>query len=201
MDRRELLTRTCGMGACSCLGLAWPVEALAEDAAAKPSIQGWQVDFLRARMENLLEIVVATLDEATQAKVLARLGRACGQDLARQFKGNPEGFWAHAKTMWLDRVEYDQEKGVIHVMEKPRTDCNCPLSTLVRLPRTMCSCSIGTQEAIYESLFNRPVTVKVEESVLQGGRRCAFTIILGSTGESGPSEMPNAPGIPPLRSV
>ena len=42
----------------------------------------------------------------------------------------------------------------------------------------MCSCSVGTQEGIYEALFNRPAKAKLEESILRGGKRCEFTVTL-----------------------
>jgi len=178
MNRREVIEQTCALGLCSCLGLTCPTGVSAEEAPAKPKLMDWQIDFIRSRLENLLEIVVTTLDEPTQAKVLGRLGRECGRELAERFKGDPEGFWAHIKTLWLDRVEYDKDKGIIHHIEKERTQCNCPLAALIKVPKTMCSCSLGTQEAIYQSLFNRPVKVKLEESILHGAKRCSFTITL-----------------------
>jgi hypothetical protein len=181
MDRRELMKQTCGMGLCSCLGLTLGTQASAEDAPEKPKLEDWQIDFMRSHLESLLEIIVTTLDEPTQAKVLGKLGRTCGKKLAERFKGNPEGFWAHAKTLWLDRVEYDKDKGVIRIMEKEKTQCNCPMAALIKVPKTLCLCSVGTQETIYESLFNRPVKVKLEESILHGAKRCSFTITLAKS--------------------
>jgi predicted hydrocarbon binding protein len=177
MNRKEFLKNcACGLYTCAAAGMIAPaVEASGAEAKAP---EGWQVDFMRSRLENLLEIIVTTLDEPTQAKVLGKLGRECGKGVVKGFEGNPEGFWAHIKTKWLDRVEYDQDQGIIRIWEKERTQCNCPLAGLINLPRTMGSCSIGTQEGIYESLFNRPVKVKVEESILQGAKRCSFTITL-----------------------
>jgi hypothetical protein len=143
---------------------------------------------MRARLENLLEILATTLDEPTLAKVLGKLGRECGKQVVKGFEGNPEGFWAHIKTRWLDRVEYDKEKGVICVTEKERTQCNCPLAALLKVPGALCLCSIGTQEAIYESLFDRPVTAKLNGTVLKGAKRCSFIITLGPAGKSPPQE-------------
>jgi hypothetical protein len=182
MDRRGLIRQTCGMGLCSCLGLAWPASLPAEEASTKPKPMDWQIDFMRSRLENLLEIIVTALDEPTRAKVLGKLGRECGKGVVKGFEGNPEGFWAHIKTQWLDRVEYDKDKGIIRIWEKERAECNCPLAALINVPNSMCSCSVGTQEGIYESLFNRPVKVKVEESILHGAKRCSFTITLGPAG-------------------
>jgi len=52
MDRRELLKSTCAMGVCSCLA-AWPPPLSAEDNPGKPKLMDWQIDFMRARLENL----------------------------------------------------------------------------------------------------------------------------------------------------
>jgi predicted hydrocarbon binding protein len=180
MNRRELLQQTCGMGLCSCLALALPNRVSAGEPPATPKpIEQWQIDFMRSRLENLLEIIATTLDEPTRAKLLGRLGRECGKQVVKGFEGNPEGYWAHIKTLWLDRVEYDKDKGIIRLVEKERTQCNCPLAALIKVPTTLCLCSLGTQEAIYESLFNRPVKVRLEESILHGAKRCSFTIMLG----------------------
>lgn len=190
MNRREVIEKTCALGLCSCLGVAWPTRLSAEEAPAKPRLLDWQIDFMRSRLENLLEIIVTTLDEPTQAKVLGKLGRECGKGVVKGFEGNPEGFWAHIKTQWLDRVEYDKDKGIIRIWEKERTQCNCPLAALIKLPKTMCSCSIGTQEGIYESLFNRPAKAQLNGTVLQGAQRCSFIITLGPEGRM-PSEKGN----------
>ena len=176
MNRKTFL-KNCACGLCSCaaVGLIAPESASGAETKAP---ENWQIDFMRARLENLLQIIVTTLDEPTQAKVLGKLGRECGKGVVKGFEGNPEAFWAHIKTQWLDRVEYDKDKGIIRIWEKERTQCNCPLAALIKLPKTMCSCSIGTQEGIYESLFNRSVKVKLEESILHGAKRCSFTITL-----------------------
>jgi predicted hydrocarbon binding protein len=181
MERRGLLKQSCGMAACSCLAMAslgLPSAEAAEPDASKPKLQDWQIDFMRARLENLLQIIATTLDGPTRAEVLGRLGRECAKEVVKGFEGNPEGFWDHIKGMWLERVDYDTDKGVVRIWEKPRTDCNCPLAALMKVPTTMCSCSVGTQEAIYETLFGRRATAVVEESVLRGDKRCAFTITL-----------------------
>jgi hypothetical protein len=57
IDRRELLKKSCGLGVCSCLAMAWPGAVSAEEAPTKTKLQDWQIDFMRARMESLLEII------------------------------------------------------------------------------------------------------------------------------------------------
>lgn len=183
-NRREALSQACGLGPCSCPA---PVSPARESAAALDGSRpaNWQIDFLRARLEGLLEIIATTLDEPTLAKVLGELGRRCGREVVKGYEGNPEGFWTHLKTRWLEEVDYDEGRGIIRIREKERTQCNCPLAGLIKLPKAMCHCSLGTQEGIYESLFNRPAKARLDESILHGGRRCAFTITLGSPRAAG----------------
>ena len=55
---------------------------------------------------------------------MGKLGRECGKAVVKGFEGNPEAFWTHLKTKWLDRVEYDRDKGIIRLWEKERAQCN-----------------------------------------------------------------------------
>src|SRR5512143_42992 len=93
MDRRDLVKSTCAVGMCSCLAV-WPTGLAAEDGQGK-KLEQWQIDFMRARLENLLEIITTTLDEPTQVRVLAKLGRECGKQVVKGYEGNPDAFWAH----------------------------------------------------------------------------------------------------------
>jgi hypothetical protein len=136
------------------------------------------VNFMQKRLENLLSTISTSLKKEDRDRVLKKLGRHCGQGLAKRFAGNPEGFWKLAKSQWIDTVDYNKDKGIIHITEKERKTCNCPLAKMFKLPTCMCICSTGAQETIYESLFNTSVDVKLEESVLTKGNRCRFTITL-----------------------
>ena len=176
MERRELLKAGCGVAACACLAPPAPAVS-AGDGPGKLTPEDWRISFTLARIENLLDII-AGLDEPARTEILGKFGRECGKAVVKGFEGDPERFWAHAKTLWLDRVECDMEKGIIDLLEKPRTQYNCPLASLVKLPVAMCCCAAGTQEAIYERLFDRPVKATVDESVLRGAARCSFTITL-----------------------
>lgn len=90
--------------------------------------------------------------------------------------------------MSLETVDYDKEKGVTHIIEKKRKTCACPMAKMFKVPSFMCICSVGTQKAKYEKLFNVPVEVKLEESILTGGERCRFTIFLRPKATKPPEE-------------
>jgi predicted hydrocarbon binding protein len=118
------------------------------------------------------------LDKDTFIAVLKKLGAKCGDDFANKYKNDPEGFFTFIKSLWADSVDYDKEKGIIKVNERIRETCNCPFIRGKDAPAILCNCSLGTQKRIYESLFNRPVNIILEKSVLRGDERCSFTIQL-----------------------
>jgi hypothetical protein len=180
MRRREALKKACKLGLCSCVGVSLSTvqNAHAEDKSDSPRPDKWLIEFMQRRLENLLSILGTSLKKEDRDKVLKELGRHCGEELVRNFAGDPEGFWKWEKTVSLEKVEYDKEKGVIHIIEKKRKTCACPMAKMFKVPSFMCICSVGTQKAKYEKLFNVPVDVKLEESILTGGQRCRFTIFL-----------------------
>lgn len=140
--------------------------------------QDWRIDFMQNRYRDLIYILNDAIDKETFIKVLNQLGAKCGEEFANKYKNDPEGFFAFIKSLWADTVDYDKEKGIIKVNEKIRDTCNCPFVKAKDAPSVLCNCSLGTQKKIYESLFNRPVSVTLEKSVLRGDERCSFTIQL-----------------------
>jgi hypothetical protein len=180
MQRREVLTKACKIGFCSCAGFAMSTAkgAGTHKEPAPPQPEKWEIDFINKRLENLLSFLGTTLKKEDRDKVLKELGRRCGGETVKNHTGNPEGFWKWAKSQWIDTVDYDKEKGIIRISEKKRKKCNCPMAKFFKVPGYMCICSTGAQEAIYEKLFGVPVEVKLEESVLTKGERCRFTIKL-----------------------
>ena len=62
--------------------------------------------------------------------------------------------------------------------ERQMAACFCPLirATRKRIPLEYCCCSAGWYRGIYRGIFGRPVSVKVEQSLLNGDDRCRFSI-------------------------
>ena len=133
---------------------------------------------MQNRYRDLIYILDETIDDETFIKVLNKLGAKCGEDFANKYKNDPDGFFTFIKSLWADSVEYDKAKGIIKVNEKIRDTCNCPFIRAKDAPSILCNCSLGTQKKIYESLFDRPVSVTLNKSVLRGDERCSFTIQL-----------------------
>jgi hypothetical protein len=181
MKRGEFLKSACTYGLCGCMGASvlTGMKLFADSSPAENGdVPDWRIDFMQSRYHDLIAILNDTLDRETLLPILNQVGSKCGEGFAKQYQNNPEGFFTFIKGMWADTVEYDKEKGIIKVNEKKRNDCNCPMVKGKEAPDVLCNCSLGTQKKIYESLFGRPVRVTLDQSVLRGDDRCAFTIQL-----------------------
>lgn len=181
MERKDFLKNACTYGLCGCVGMTFLTGSplLANPINDQSEGQSdWRIDFMQNRYRDLIYILNDTLDKETLNKVLNQLGAKCGAEFANRYKNDPEGFFVFAKSNWVDTIDYNKEKGIIKVNEKIRDNCNCPFVKAKDAPSVLCNCSLGTQKKIYESLFNRPVNVTLEKSVLRGDERCSFTIQL-----------------------
>jgi predicted hydrocarbon binding protein len=134
-----------------------------------------------ARFAWFMEAVGQTLDPATQARLLEAVGRRCARESAggiiAKHRGNLEGMLRDARKLWIERTDYDAERGLLRVADKKRSSCACPL---VRQPPfagdTLCNCSRGFQKELYSEITGRPVEVTVDRAVLRGDDHCEFTV-------------------------
>lgn len=55
------------------------------------------------------------------------------------------------------------------------TSCNCPLSEKINNP-VLCHCSQGNSRAMWSAFFGKPVEIEIVETILRGGKECAFKI-------------------------
>ncbi len=180
MKREEFVKSAC-YGVCACVGLSF-LTGITLLAGSSNSQGGdkpdWRIDFMQNRYKDLIAILNDSVDKDILIPILKQLGSKCGDEFANRFKNDPEGFFRFIKDQWADTVDYDKEKGVIKVNERVRDSCNCPFVRGKEAPAILCNCSLGTQKRIYESVFNQPVNVTLEKSVLRGDERCSFTIQL-----------------------
>jgi predicted hydrocarbon binding protein len=176
MDRKEFLHASCGL--CGCMGLG----LLAAPVSAGDAEQE-QLGAMFRRFAWFMEAVSQTLDPATQARLLESVGRRCTQEYAgrliEKHRGNLEALLAEIQTHWVERAEYDRERGVIRIVDKKRQGCACPL---VRQPPfagdTLCRCSCGFQKEFYGQITGRAVEVTVDRALLRGDDHCEFTVRL-----------------------
>lgn len=180
MDRKDFLKHACGLGACSCavaaLFASAATEAAEETAPAQPEDE--QLTFARRRYAALIGAVAAHTDATTTAAILEEVGRACATTVpfVAAFAGNPEGFIAEIRKVWHAEVSYDAEHRVVDLAFPPTSDCYCPLLRKAVTPAVACTCSLGWQKQAFGTVFGRPVTAEIKESVLRGGARCAFRV-------------------------
>jgi len=188
MKRNEFL-KTCGAGVCGCgvLGLLAPLSASAEGkegqaptAPADYNKLKEQLDAARERFAKLLSIMSENLDDAARLKILERLGHECAQDysaLFQKYRGDLPGFLAKIKTAWVEQTDYNEKTGILRVIGKPGP-CVCPLVKAGRTPADFCSCTLGWQKVAFSTVVGKPVTAEIEETVLRGGSRCSFRIVV-----------------------
>lgn len=166
------------MCTCAAVGLIAPDSAPGAEAKAP---EDWRFRFVKERYAKLLEILSSRMDEKALNGTLFELGTYCsglGDETLKKFRGDLEGYRKLVKQgVSGDNITYDWDKGVITMASDERTDCFCPLiSRFNHTPKTACNCSLGWQQHTWETLLQKKVKVELKESVLRGGKRCAFQI-------------------------
>jgi hypothetical protein len=180
MNRKEFLKSCmCGMCSCAALGLVEPAESPA--AETKPP-EDWRLPFVKKRYAKLIDILAGKVNDATLDEILRKQGYACaeGYPLINNHKGDVDGFISESKKQANEDITYDREKGIVTVVGPERTECFCPLVDKNLISKKACNCSLGWLQYAYETLLGKRVQVALKESVLRGGKRCAFEIrVLG----------------------
>lgn len=185
MERREFVSRIMKFGTCACTamltGMASP--AIAAECGSTP-----ENNESSRQIGEWIEHLMTVLDQEIRQETKTRIMEACGRGCARrtfkrqaiQFKGDLKGFLAALKTGWARTAEIDKAGKVIRIAGKS-SRCACPLvGGKSRLESgTLCLCSSGWMKEIFETVAGGPVTVVQKETVLTGGKHCAFRINLG----------------------
>jgi predicted hydrocarbon binding protein len=178
MKREEFLQTLCSMGLCSLLGSGtW---AGAAEQSANPEVDElkWKLNFVRQRFAKLVGILDAHLDEPARKKIFASLGRECARmmvDITGPYQGRPAEFLEDIKKRWAKETSYDAEKGTIRVVDQSN-HCTCSLVDEKLTPPAFCDCTLGWQEETYSMILGQPVRAELEESILRGGKQCAFRV-------------------------
>lgn len=153
------------------------------DEEKKPALEAWQLqwrlDQCQRMNSKLWKLLDERLEEDTKADILEELGRSCAEGLgwAKQYQGNPEGFFEHMYEHAGEVITYDRKAGIITVTTKER-ECECCLIDNKCTPSCYCSCSVGWQKYTYEIILGKKVKVQVKESALRGCSRCVFVITI-----------------------
>lgn len=186
MNRKDFFKGICKYGLCSCAAFAIISNentfASSDDEDQEVKALKWKLEFINKRFAKLLDIMDVSLDDGKKREVLEKLGRECAKefdDNVIKFRGDVDGFLEDVMKKWVEKADYDKDKGIISISDKKREACFCPFIDKSFVDSdTMCHCSVGWQKHIYETLTGKKVDVEVTGSILKGGEQCSFNIFI-----------------------
>ncbi len=73
------------------------------------------------------------------------------------------------KTQYYDTPRFTKERNKIILIFE---ECTCPMVKDGVSNSYLCNCTIGHTKKIFEALFNKTVTVDLEQSILKGDKIC-----------------------------
>ncbi len=179
MNRKDFL-KNCACGVCSCAAVGTIAPNVSSAAEEAPKPEDWRFQFVKRRYAKLLENLSAKVDAKTLDEILVLEGSFCasGYGLAQQYKGDVEGFIKEFREKTKHEISYDREKGVLEVVDPEKKECFCPLVDGKYTPAIACNCSVGWHKQTWETVLGKKVNVTLKESLLRGGKRCAFTVTI-----------------------
>jgi predicted hydrocarbon binding protein len=129
---------------------------------------------------NLMNSMDQNLEEKEKTRLLEDCGRACArshaQKEAAKLRGDLDG-WLGVMKKWVGPKNVQKEKNAVQVTY---SQCYCPLVKDIPplLSETYCHCSRGWLKEVFETVVEKPVEVKLEDSIMRGGKECRFTIFV-----------------------
>jgi predicted hydrocarbon binding protein len=134
--------------------------------------------FIHDWILSLMENMDRRLDDDEKISLLEACGRACAGRHAKaealKHKGDLEG-WLGLFKKWVGPGNVRREDNAVHLTY---IKCLCPL--VQDLPplmsKTFCNCSRGWLKEVFETVVEKPVEVKLEDSIMQGGKQCRFLV-------------------------
>lgn len=205
LTRAEFLSNVgkIGLGACACALTCGIHQVFAEDIPADTTKAKTETTLPPAANRATQRIAFAEgwvtrffheLDTIVPAETRRKLMMANGCSCHRawiasegiQIRKHPFEKWAE----WMKKNPQpgvEVEGNVIHYeytsaaetgLPSAENACLCPLveTKPAGLSATYCYCSVGYVKEMHEQMFDRPVEVVLEDSVLRGGKRCRFKI-------------------------
>jgi len=134
---------------------------------------------------KLLKYIEANFDEPTRKKIFGQLGYECfyavgANKWIQNYKTDPDRFFEmvnSGKSIYWEKLEDDRENSRIRVISRKFVSCVCAFGQCPDPPKSLCNfCCLRLHKALFETLLNKKVEVKLDSSVLLGGERCRTTI-------------------------
>jgi len=131
-------------------------------------------------ISSLMKSMDEHLDDEEKIKLLEDCGRACAGRHAKSEAAKHKGHldkWLEALRKWVGAENVRKEGDVIRVVYGK---CFCPLvqDSPPLLSDTFCNCSRGWLKEVFETVVDNPVDVKLEDSIMRGGKHCRFFVRL-----------------------
>ena len=181
MNRKEFFTASV-KGAAGCCALAL-FDGMSPAPAAGQTAGDREKDFVKNWMEDLFDTMYRELDEKTRVRLMAGCGQGCfrrfqfKQEIARLGKGNLDRLIEAYKR----NFEVWRDANLVHIRYGPvNKSCYCPAARYhPAKPNDMhCECTRATHQAIFEAALDRPVPVKIVETLRRGGSTCHFVAVI-----------------------
>ncbi len=183
MDRKEFFSRM-GKG----MAGVWAAIALGGTAKLFSKVKqevpedrmAQKKKFVHDWVLNLMKNMDRHMDEEEKIALLEHCGRACAESHAKaeasKYAGNLEG-WLGVLKKWVGADNVRRKEDVVQIVY---SKCLCPLvqDQPPLLSKTYCNCSRGWLKEVFETVVGKPVEVKLEDSIMQGGPQCRFSILI-----------------------
>jgi hypothetical protein len=189
-----------GAAMCACAAAAGMQAALAgQSTPTKPGDKSVErsakrMEFADGWVRRFFDALDGTVDEASRQRLMIANGRSCFAAYAGPPKKTPDPDALEKFTAWI--AEKGKERG--YAIEgkvvsfefvgsaetgqaSPEGICLCPMAEAQKagqLSPTYCLCSVGYVKEMHERMLGRSIEVDLADSVLRGGKRCKFRMMI-----------------------
>ena len=187
MKRQEFLKTVVGTCfACASGGALTAQEAKPGADAAERQRRMHEEKFKQDYVRTLMENLEKTVDEPTRGRLMNDCGRACARrssiyKLAQSSRGDLKGFVTRMAPMLGEGNARFLDESTVH-WSYPRCFCELVASSPDRLPPVYCQCSVGWVLEMFETVLQRPVKVRLVQSVKGGADSCVFRVDISAVG-------------------
>ena len=182
MNRKEFFRNSLATSTCAGCFLLSATSLIASESVSTEDDKYQQLlqekEFIQNWLTDLISTIETELDEPTRVKLLAGCGRGCfnrlkfKSDIAEKGKGDLDKLIEAYKQ----NFEAWKEGNTVHIrFGEVSPGCYCPAAKFrPAKPNDLhCECTRATHQTIFETALERPVDVKILESV----RRAPIMIV------------------------
>ncbi len=140
------------------------------------------------QIRMVLKYIDTSVNKKDKAGIFEKMGHEClySRNLDQwilSFKDNHDEFFDQVKrgeSSYWEKLEYNKETSVITLVGREFQTCACAYGKGDTPPESLClHCCRKFQEELFSLLLDKKVRVRIDESVILGGKRCSTTIFVG----------------------